>query len=130
MKIKLSALALLAALLAACSSGPVHLAQIDDTVNSYGAAIRFGEFEKAQEFLAPSKRTRLDLAWLKNIHVSSYDIVYRKENLGGNVHEMTVHIHYFVEPSGVEQVLVDHQIWRYDETLGKIMLESDPPTFR
>jgi hypothetical protein len=130
MKIKLSASALLAAALVACTSGPIHLAIIDSTVQLYAAAIRFGEFEKAQEFVDPAKRTRLDLAWLKNIHISSYDIVHRKENLGGNIYEMTVQIHYFIESEGVEKSVTDRQIWRYDEGQRKMMLETSLPEFR
>jgi len=130
MKINLSAAALLAATLAACSSGPIHLAKIDSVVQLYASAIRWGEFEKAQEFVNPAKRKPLDLNWLQNIHVSSYDIVYRKENLGGNIYEMTVDIHYFLESEGVEKVLVDHQVWRYNPDGEKMILESGLPEFR
>lgn len=131
MNIKLSAPALLAALLAACSSGPIHMAKIDSAVQLYAGAIRFGEFEKAQEFVSPAKRSRLDLAWLKNVHVSSYDIVYRKEPMeGSNIYEMTAEIRYFVEPDFVEKTLTDRQLWRYEPEGQKMILESGLPDFR
>jgi hypothetical protein len=130
MKTLLPSFVLLTLVLTACSSGPIRIAQVEDTINRYGAAIRFGEYERAQEFQPPAKRKPLDLNWLKNVHVSSYDITYRKENQGGNVYEMTVNIRYFIEPYGVEQTLIDHQVWRYDETRKTTILESDLPVFR
>ncbi len=130
MKTYLSALALLATLLAACTSGPIYLSKIEDILSLYGTAIRWGDFEKAQTFQAPAKRTHLDLDWLKNIHVASYDIINQKESQGGHIHEVTVKIRYFIESEGVEKTLTDKQLWRYDEDSEKLTLESDLPAFR
>jgi hypothetical protein len=104
--------------------------KMEDNMNSYASAIRWGEFEKALQYQNPAKRSRLDLAWLKNIHVASYDVVYKKENLGGNIFEQTVEIRYYNEQIGVEKSLTDRQVWRYDEDKQKLMLETDLPTFR
>lgn len=129
MKTRLLLAALLAAMLTACSSGPIHLAKIDSAVQLYAAAIRFGEYEKAQEFVEPSRRKPLDLIWLKDVHVSSYDIIYRKENLGGNIYEMKVQIRYFLESEGVEKSIIDNQVWRYDPDKQKMILLSGLPEF-
>ncbi len=128
MKIKAPA-ALLALTVSACTSGPIHLDRIDETLNRYGGAIRWGEFQKAQEFQNPSKRTRLDLDWLKNVHVSSYEVVYKKHDPNSNIREQTAQIRYFLENSGVEKTLIDHQLWLYNEESGKLILETDLPTF-
>jgi hypothetical protein len=130
MKIILSASILLALLLAACTSGEIHAVKMDDTLNSYASAIRWGLFEKAAQFQNPAKRSRLDLAWLKNIHIASYSQIYRKEDLGGNILEQTVEIRYFNEQVGVEQSITDRQLWRYDEEKQKLMLETGLPEFR
>ena len=131
MKIKPPATALLALLLSSCiSSGPIHKVKMDDHLNSYGAAIRWGEFERAQEFQAPARRTQLDLNWLRNIHVSSYEVVYKKEEQDGNIQEQTAKIRYFVESAGIEKTLIDHQVWRYDEDLDLLVLETDIPAFQ
>jgi hypothetical protein len=130
MTIRFLTQAVLVATLAACSSGPIHMAKIDSMIQLYAGAIRFGEFERAQEFMEPSKRERLDIEWLKTIHVSSYDIVYRKENLGGNIYEMTVKIRYFIDTDLVEKSITDHQIWRYDPETQKMLLESGLPKFQ
>ena len=130
MKIKLLGLIILASLLLSCSSGPIGVAKMEDRLSAYGAAIRWGEFEKAMDFQNPAHRTRLDDAWLKNIHVSSYNPLYRKEVEGSNIVEQKVEIRYFIEPFGVEKVLTDRQLWRFDEDKGKWMLETDLPVFR
>ena len=131
MKIKPPATALLGLILSSCfSSGTIHGAKIDDTLNRYGGAIRWGEFERAQEFQVPSKRTRLDLDWLRTIHVSSYEVIYKKEDLGGNIREQTAKIRYFIEGTGLEKTLLDRQLWRYDEDVGNLMLETDLPVFQ
>ena len=130
MKIALPGPALAAALLSACTSGEIHVVKMEDALNGYATAIRWGQFEKAAQFQDPAKRSRLDLAWLKNIHVATYDTVFKKEDLGGNIFEQTVEIRYFNEQVGVEKSLIDRQVWRYDEEKDKLMLETELPTFR
>lgn len=133
MKTKILWLALFAALLPGCStsSGPMLYAKMDDAIDRYNGALRFGEFEKAQDMQQPAKRKRLDLAWLKNIHISSVDIVRRKPPpLSGGVYELTAQIHYFIESEAIEKTITDHQVWRYDENTDAIMLETEMPDFR
>jgi hypothetical protein len=131
MKTHPPALLLSALALAACTSGEIHAVKMDDTLRSYATAIRWGQFESALQYQNPAKRKRLDLLWLKkNVHVSSYDTVFKKEDMGGNIFEQTVEIHYFIESEGVEKSLTDHQLWRYDEEKEKLLLETDLPSFR
>jgi len=130
MKINVFGLAVLALLLSACTSGEIHAVKLEDTMRSYATAIRWGEFEKAMQFQDPAKRHRLDLAWLKNIHVVSYDTVFKKEDMGGNIFEQTVEIRYYIEQVGVEQSLTERELWRYDEEKDKLWLETELPTFR
>lgn len=100
-------------------------------MDSYGAAIRWGEFERAQEFQTASKRTRLDLEWLKNIHVSSYEVMHKVGDLGEpNDFEQTVRIRYYIEPAGAEKTITDRQLWRYDEDLDRMMLDTPIPVFQ
>ncbi len=120
----------MASFLFGCSSGPMSVAKMDDTLSAYGAAIRWGQFEKARDFQNPAHRTRLDEAWLKDIHVSSYNPLYRKEADGSNIFEQKVEIRYFNEQSGVEKVLTNRQLWRFYEDKDKWMLETDLPAFR
>ena len=130
MKCKLPLLYLLTAALFACHSADLFMMKRDDRLSQYASAIRWGAFEKAVEFQSPSHRTRLDLAWLNNIHVSTYDTLNLKEAESSNIIEQTVQIHYFNESVGVEKSIIDRQVWRYDEDKGQWMLETDLPAFR
>ncbi len=130
MKFNLPGLALLSLALSACTSGPMSAAFKEDTLNAYGSAIRWGPFDKAVEFQNPAHRTRLDEAWLRNIHVTSYNPLYLKEEDGSKVLEQKVEIRYINDQVGVEQSLVDRQLWRYYEDREKWVLESDIPNFR
>jgi hypothetical protein len=100
-------------------------------LTSYAAAIRWGRFESAADFMAPSPRPpALDSAWLKNIHVTSYEVLYRKNLEKGSLIEQNVEIRYYHEQSGVEKTLLDRQRWRYQEKQNTWALESGLPAFR
>ncbi len=130
MKLKLPGLSLLAIALLACHSDDLFMMKRDDTLSQYAAAIRWGDLEKAVEFQNPAHRTRIDEAWLKNIHVSTYNTVYTKSETGSNILEQTVKINYYIEQEGVEKSITDHQVWRYDNDKKKWMLDTDLPAFR
>ena len=115
--------------LLACTSD-LFLMKRDDTLNGYGSAIRWGIFEKALEFQNPAHRKRLDEAWLKSVHISSYDTVYLKEDPNSKVVEQTVNIHYYLERDGIDKSITDRQVWRFDDDKNKWMLETDLPAFR
>ncbi len=115
--------------LAACSANMQSM-QLEDALSGYGAALRWGLWEKASDFQPPALRTPLDFKYLKTIRVTSYDPIYRKAEDGSNIIKQTVEIHYLEEQSGVEQVITDKQLWRYDEEKGAWFLESKMPTFR
>jgi len=53
-----------------------------------------------------------------------------KAEANSKILEQTVEIRYFNEQVGVEKTITDHQVWRYDEDIGKWMLETDLPAFR
>ncbi|MFM8330793.1 MAG: hypothetical protein ACKN9T_03810 [Candidatus Methylumidiphilus sp.] len=130
MNINLPSAALLALLASACTSGSLQAVRNEDTLNGYASAIRWGEFEKAQDFQNPAHRARLDLAWLKNIHIASYNVLYKKEERDSHVLEQTVEIRYFNEQIMVEKILTDRQIWHFYEDRNKYMLETDLPAFQ
>lgn len=130
MKTHWSWLVLLAASLTACTSGEIHFVKIDDTLNAYASAIRWGAFEKAASFMDPTDSERLDEAWLSDIQVTGYDQQYRKDQGEGNIVEQTVEIRYLHKSTNVEKILTDHQLWRWNEERGKLYLRSGLPKFR
>lgn len=117
--------------LASCTHvSDVFMMKRDEIINRYASAIRWGEFEKAAQFQSPAHRTRLDEAWLKNIHIATYKTLYVNENPTSNIVELGVEIRYFIEPSGSEKTITDRQIWRFEDDQDKWMLESPLPAFR
>ena len=131
MKLNLTGLSVLAMLLLACThASDVFMMKRDEILNRYASTIRWGEFERAVQFQDPAHRTPLDGAWLKNIHVATYNTLFLNDNPNSNIVEQSVEIRYFIEPDGVEKTITDRQIWRFDEDLGKWLLESDLPAFR
>jgi len=111
----------------ACSQS-THLMKMEETLSSYGGAIRWGLYEKAADFQARKDEPPLDLSYLKTIRVTGYDPVYRKETK--DIVQQTVEIRYYQEQTGVEKTLTDHQTWRYDEEKGLWLLESSLPSFK
>jgi hypothetical protein len=113
----------------ACSHD-LRLMKMEDTLSGYGSAIRWGLFEKAADFQEPRNRTRPDLGYLKNIHVTAYDPIYRQEQEGSNFLKQTVEIRYYQEQTGVEKTITDRQSWRYDEEKDQWLLMSKLPDFK
>ena len=130
MKLKLPCLTLLTLALLACRTGDLFMMKRDEALNLYASAIRWGSLETAADFQNPAHRTRIDEAWMKNIHVSSYDTIYMKSDSGSNILEQTVKIHYYIEPEGVDKSITDRQVWRYDNDQGKWILDTALPAFR
>lgn len=129
MTMKKLALAALCMTVLACSHD-IHLMKMEDVLSSYGSAIRWGLYEKAADFQNPKNKTQPDLAYLKNIHVTAYDPVYRKERKEDNTVQQTVEIRYYQEQTGVEKTLTDRQTWRYDEAADQWLLETSLPSFK
>jgi hypothetical protein len=128
MKRKLALTALYATLLA-CSHD-IQLMKVEDVLSSYGGSIRWGLFEKAADFQKHNDPSKLDLQYLKTIHVTAYDPVYRKELDERNKILQTVEIRYYQEQTGVEHMITDHQTWEYDKEKDQWFLTSALPDFR
>lgn len=113
----------------ACSSD-FQLMKTEDRLARYGSAIRWGLFETAADFQDPKYRTAPDLGYLKNIHVTAYDPIYRKHEKGSDILKQTVEIRYYHEQTGVEKAITDRQIWHYDKDRREWFLESKLPSFK
>jgi hypothetical protein len=122
-------LALLCLNILACSHD-YGLMRMEDTLGSYGAAIRWGLFERAADFQDPEHRTPLKLSDFNGIRVTGYDPIYRQDPKGSKIVRQTVQIRYYREPAVTENTVVDHQTWRFDEEKGEWLLASKLPTFQ
>lgn len=122
-----TALACLYLTLQACSHDTFFM-KIESSLSGYGSAIRWGLYQKASEYLA--QRQALNLASYKNLHVTSYDPIYRHEFDDHETIEQTVEIRYYLETDRVEKSITDHQTWRYDQDKSAWLLQSGLPKFK
>lgn len=122
---------LLLVLLSACAgTGGDKVRQ--SALSEYGAAIRWGEFDRAQEFVDPIHRaehpiTELDRERFKLIQVSGYEIKHASATADGL--QQTVEIRVINKLTQSERTLTDRQTWRWDEAGKRFWLMSGLPDF-
>ncbi|MGX2042011.1 hypothetical protein ACWJKU_18080 [Methylocaldum sp. MU1018] len=115
--------------LAACAND-LGLMKMEETLNNYGSAIRWGLFQKAWDFQADKQKPAPDFDALKNIKVTAYDSVFRSEQDEGKAVLQTVEIRYIDNQDLVERSLTDEQKWRFDVEKKRWLLESPFPQFK
>lgn len=122
---------LLLVLLSACAgTGGDKVRQ--SALSEYGAAIRWGEFDRAQEFVDPIHRaehpiTDLDRERFKLIQVSGYKVKHASATADGL--QQTVEIRVINKLTQSERTLTDRQTWRWDEAGKRFWLMSGLPDF-
>lgn len=122
---------LLLVLLSACAgTGGDKVRQ--SALSEYGAAIRWGEFDRAQEFVDPIHRaehpiTELDRERFKLIQVSGYEVKHATATADGL--QQTVEIRVINKLTQSERTLTDRQTWRWDEAGKRFWLMSGLPDF-
>jgi sulfite reductase beta subunit-like hemoprotein len=129
MMIRSVLLCLLTSSVAGCTHD-VELMRLEETLSSFGSAVRWSQFERASDFQTAKARRPVDPEALKDIHVTAYDVVYRHESEGRKSVKQTAEIRYFVEQVGVEKKLVDRQSWTFDEEKNQWFLDSPLPVFQ
>jgi hypothetical protein len=115
-------------LLTGCSHD-FRLMKIEETLNRYGEAIRWGMFQTAMDFQAGKSLPLADLKKYKEIRITSYEPIYRHEKEEGHLLQ-TVEIRYIHENDLVERILTDQQQWRYDRKSDRWLLETELPIFK
>jgi hypothetical protein len=118
----------LALALAGCAHD-FRLMKIEETLSSYGETIRWGLFQKATDFQAGPPAPFRDTEALKDIRVTSYNPLYRKEQDEGQILLQTVEIRYIHERDLMERTLTDNQRWRFDKKEDRWLLETGLPPF-
>jgi hypothetical protein len=123
----------LLALLVACASLQGKMKPKGQALDDYGAAIRWSEFDTAQEFLDPVERvkqplTDLETERLKQIQVTGYD-VKRTVTLPDGSIEQLVEIRLIGKNTQLERTVVDHQHWRWDPDTKQFWLTTGLPDF-
>lgn len=120
---------LLPLLLTACAAKNRQV-RLDNTLRQYEQAIRWGLFPEA--FALRKEPAKVpDFDFLQEVKVTAYEAIGRPVGPeDGNRIDQTVEIRYYHEDYGREQVLIDKQVWRYDEEKVVWLLDSKMPEFK
>ncbi|WP_166642608.1 hypothetical protein [Methylocaldum gracile] len=114
--------------LVACAHD-MRVMKMEEALNSYGSAIRWGAFQKAWDFQTDKQKRAPDFKALKNIKVTGYDSVFRTVQNEGTIVLQTVEIRYIDNERLVEKSLTDEQKWHFDVEKKQWLLDSSFPKF-
>ena len=114
--------------LAACNSTREQDKLLDQTLDAYGAAIRWGEVNDALAFLAPdaAKPSAFELERLRQLQIAGY----REQPpvmLTPTEVEQVVQIDYVNRHTQEGRATVERMHWRYDATAKRWWLTSGLP---
>jgi hypothetical protein len=103
----------------------------DNLLTDYGVAVRWNEFDKADDFIDPALReaqalTDLERERFKQVQVTGYEVKDRQVAADGGITQV-VEIRVVNRNTQVERTLIDHQTWRYDPAARRLWLTSGLP---
>lgn len=121
------------ALLSACATEKLRSKEniLTETLRSYAASIRWGEFDQAIGFIDPKilaehPLTSLEIERLKQVRVSGYDEM-PVVPVGEDEVQQTVKIDLLNVNTQVARSIIDRQTWKYDATAKRWWLVSGLP---
>lgn len=121
-------------LLAACggSGSAKRLETLDDAVNHYAQAMRWGRYEDAETYhmARDGQRLKFNLQELENIHITSYTVRDRdlhEDLLGADV---TGEYSYFSTSYGTLRQVQFQQKWWYEEKSKRWFVDGKLPEFK
>ena len=120
---------LLPLLLMACAAKNRQV-RLDNTLRQYEYALRWGLYPEAYALQnEPAKVPDFD--YLREIKVTAYEPIGRPVvSEDGSRIDQTVEIRYYHEDYGRERVLIDKQVWSYDEENDVWLLDGEMPSFK
>jgi len=129
----LAAIALSVVMPADASKKIPQYKQFQTVKRTYGAAIRWNEFEMAWSHVDPVYRkqnplTSLDKERFKQIQITGYD-EKTMDTLEDGTIEQEVEIHLINRNTQTERIISDTQIWRWDPASKRWWLSSGLPDF-
>ncbi len=123
----------LAVLLTACPKTKEEQ-DLSDTLLQYDTVIRWAQWDAAVDFVAPDYLeehpvSRLDLDRLRLFRVTQYSVrsAIPTDNEEGKGLIQVVEIKMFNKNQARERVVIDEQIWKYNEETGRWQLHSGLP---
>lgn len=129
----LLALLALVGVLAGCPATLPSTRSKADAITEYGAAMRWGEFDKALTFVDPtgtgaSAMTDLERERFKQLQVTGYDVKAQRPLPDGGM-EQDVEVRVVNRNTQIERTVMDHQRWRWDAAAKHYWLVSGLPDF-
>ena len=104
---------------------------LDDTVNAYREALRWGYFDRAFAFKKVEEGEVLELpAGLEAIQITYYEVVSPPTIGEGNFSTQTAKIRYINVDTQREYTVIDRQVWEYHEDKRRWLLVSPLPEFK
>jgi uncharacterized protein YceK len=118
-------------LLAGCATLQKKDSLRDQTLEGYGAALRWGDFQSAWQYVDPAVRAARPLtdqqkALYNTVRVAEYDAAGPMAT-GPDTIEQTATIGLIVKSSQRVYSVMDHQTWQWDAQAKRWWLESGLP---
>lgn len=128
---RLALLSLLPCALVACSTPGTQADLLDNTLQTYAATIRWGNFEDALSFVDPETlkahpMSKLDLDRYLQVRVAGY-AEQPVHKVGKNQASQTVEITLSNNNTLTVRSFLDRQVWRYDEKAKRWWLVTGLP---
>lgn len=130
-RLRLPIVIAIAALMVGCAAH--HRSDsLTTTLNAYAAALRWGDFARALDFVDPVYRkahplTPLQLARYKQVRVAGYDEGDGPVPVSETEVRQTVKIGLINRHTQRERFVVDHQVWKWNAEAGHWWLETGLP---
>lgn len=123
---------LLCLLVVACGGRMSKKQSLDHTLYQYAKVMRWSDFNTAMSFFSPDidkihKPSRLEIDRLMQFNVSSYVASPIMPGKTDNSILQDVQIKLYNKHTKREKVVVDQQVWEYDEDMKKWWLTSGLP---
>ena len=103
---------------------------LENAMRQYERAIRWGEFQTANLLRKSSTGTAANMAGLRSVRVTAYDIVGKTESEDRTRAQIDVEIRYYNEYTMKVMTIIDQQIWEYDPEGKSWYITSPMPAFK
>jgi hypothetical protein len=103
---------------------------LQNSLDGYRQAIRWGYFPAAAGFLSPDAQSELETGGFDNVRVTGYEVIRPARIDEDDTAVQLVQIDYVLEDRQRLEQLIDRQRWRYEQQSGSWWLDSGLPRFR
>lgn len=119
------------AMLAGCAKN-IRTESLTGTLNAYHSTLRWGDFQHALEYVDPDWRqahplTPLQIARYKQVRVVGYDEGQGPVPTSDTEVRQTVKISLINRHTMRERILIDHQVWKWDDQAKRWWLTTGLP---